>query len=73
MTQATMSILGNKEVIAVNQGAPLLLYNYPVSIPLIIILFFSDPLGVQAKKARMMGSAEASIIVLEFIIFLKKN
>ncbi|XP_074556594.1 alpha-galactosidase 1-like [Curcuma longa] len=36
MTQATMAILGNKEVIAVNQ----------------------DPLGVQAKKVRMMGSAE---------------
>ncbi|KAG6513758.1 alpha-galactosidase 1-like [Zingiber officinale] len=36
MTQETMAILGNKEVIAVNQ----------------------DPLGVQAKKVRMMGSAE---------------
>lgn len=67
-TKETMEIIGNKEVIAVNQGIPhssLCKQRTFLIASLILSTFFwsfqtTDPLGVQAKKVRMEGDLEVT-------------
>lgn len=69
MTKETMEIIGNEEVVAVNQGNRdfcdlLNLGNTSYHTTDFLTSSITDPLGIQGKKVRMEGD-------LEVLTFLK--